>query len=62
MAHNIHEYFKKTLGDILTAVLNQIRDEGDGSNMGVVKVVKQGVLMLHEIMRVTIKHINVLGG
>ena len=43
-------------------VLNQVSDEGYGSHPGVVKVGEQGVMIVHKLMVVTLKHINALGG
>ena len=43
-------------------LLNQVSDEGDDSHPGVAKVGEWGVLVVHKLMRVTLKHINVLVG
>ena len=50
------------MGDILSTVINQVSDEDDGSHPGVVKFGERGFMMVHEIIRATLKHINVLGG
>ena len=60
--HNLHDDYKQTLVVILPEALNQFSDAGDASHLGVVKVGERGLMMVHELMRVTIKHINVLGG
>ena len=59
---NLHEASNQNLGDILPTVLKQVSDEGDVSNPGVVKVGDQGFMMVHKIMRVILKHINVIRG
>ena len=43
-------------------VLNQVSDEGDGIHTGVLKVGEWLFLMVHKLMRVTLKHINILRG
>ena len=62
MAHNTREESKQTLGDVLPAVLHQVIYEGDVSHPEVLKVVNLGVLMVHYLMRVTLKPINFLEG
>ena len=60
--HNLHEFSKQTLGDILTVVLNQFSEEGGVSHMEVINFGNRGVMMVHEPMRVTLVQSNFLGG
>ena len=55
MAQNIHEVSKQNLGGVLPAVLKQFSDEGDVIHLGVIKVNERVVLMVHELIRVTLK-------
>ena len=62
MAQNLHDVSNQTLVVVLPAALNQVSDKGDVSNPGVVKVGGLGVLVVHELIRVTLNQIIVLGG
>ena len=61
-AHNLCEESKQTLGDVFPGVLNQVSIKGDVSHHWVLKVGKQGVLMMNELIRITFKHINIIRG
>ena len=61
-SQNLREVSKQTLGGVLPTVINHIVYKGDVSDLGFVKVNDWGALMVHELMRVTLKRINVLGG
>ena len=62
MAQNLHDVSNQTLVVFLPAALNQVSDKGDVGHSGVVKVGGQGVLVVHEFIRVTLNQIIVLGG
>ena len=62
MAQNLHEVSNQTLFVVLPVALNQVSDDVGVSYPGVVKVGGRVVLVVHELIRVTLNQIIVLGG